>query len=116
MTTIQAFKIELVFCSCAQPCLEWRQLPDLWEHVTTKYVFNPYIILVSLERGVYIRERLSKSYTSSAYFWGRATAELPILVMFPILLSVLVYFPNGLNLESAGKYFIFRNNSPFCLT
>lgn len=50
---------------------------------------------------------MSKSYTPSAYFWGRAVAELPILVMFPILLSVMIYFAIELNSSSAAKYFIF---------
>jgi len=63
--------------------------------------------LVSLERAVFIRERMSKSYTSSAYFCGRALSELPLFIIFPFLYGVIIYFALELNLDSAGKFFIF---------
>jgi len=61
----------------------------------------------SLERAVFIRERMSKSYTSSAYFCGRALSELPLFIIFPFLYGVIIYFALELNLDSAGKFFIF---------
>merc|ERR1712054_189846 len=54
----------------------------------------------SLERPVFLRERLSKSYRTSAYFWGRSSAELPF-----ILISI-VYWVVGLNEHSSDKYAI----------
>lgn len=61
----------------------------------------------SLERAVFIRERMSKSYTSSAYFIGRFCSEVPLFVFLPFLYGVIVYFAVELSLVNAGKFFIF---------
>jgi len=61
----------------------------------------------SLERAVFIRERMSKSYTSSAYFCGRAMSEVPLFIIFPFLYGVIIYFALEMNSYSAGKFFIF---------
>jgi len=61
----------------------------------------------SLERPVFIRERLSKSYYTSAYFWGRSLSEFPFLILFPIITVSIVYWIVGLNTYNAGKVLIF---------
>jgi len=59
----------------------------------------------SIERPIFIRERLSKSYTASAYFWGKCCAELPFLLIFPFIFVTIVYFSVGLN-SDPNKYAI----------
>jgi ABC-type multidrug transport system permease subunit len=41
------------------------------------YVFSS-VNLFNFERPIFIRERLSNTYETSAYFWGRSTAVLPV--------------------------------------
>lgn len=60
----------------------------------------------SLERPVFIRERLSKAYRTSAYFWGRSFSEVPFLFIYPLLLISMVYWVIGLNTFDASKYLI----------
>lgn len=60
----------------------------------------------SLERPVFIRERLSKAYRTSAYFWGRSFSEIPFLIIYPLLLISLVYWVIGLNTYEPTKYLI----------
>jgi len=60
----------------------------------------------SLERPVFLRERLSKSYRTSAYFWGRSSAELPFMLLYPVILISIVYWVVGLNEHSSDKYAI----------
>jgi len=61
----------------------------------------------SLERPVFIRERLSKSYYTSAYFWGRSFSEFPFLILFPIVTVSIVYWVVGLNTYNASKVILF---------
>jgi len=51
----------------------------------------------SQERSLFIRERLSKSYNVGPYFWGKNLAELPFQILYPIILTVIVYYVIGLN-------------------
>ena len=60
----------------------------------------------SLERPVYIRERLSKSYTASAYFWGRSFSEFPFFFIYPAILICMTYWVVGFNTEHAYKFWI----------
>jgi ABC-type multidrug transport system ATPase subunit len=60
----------------------------------------------SQEKPVFLRERLSKSYSPGAYFWGRATSELPFLLAYPIILIGLVYWVIGLNDLDMDKFLI----------
>ena len=80
---------------------------------TKKLICN--LSLVSLERAVFIRERMSKSYTSSAYFCGRALSEVPLFIIFPFLYGVIIYFALEFNLFNAGKFFIFGKHVNFKL-
>jgi len=40
---------------------------------------------------------LSKSYSTSAYFWGRCFAETPFLIVYPVIFISILYFAIGLN-------------------
>jgi len=61
----------------------------------------------SLERPVYIRERLSKSYSAGAYFWAKSTAEVPFLLTYPTILASIIYFTIGLNTADSYKFLYF---------
>lgn len=62
---------------------------------------------VSSERPIFIRERLSKTYSTSAYFWANAVAELPLLIAQPVILVAPSYFVIQLH-TSAASYFLLR--------
>jgi len=51
----------------------------------------------SQEKPVFLRERLTKSYSAGAYFWAKAVSELPFLMLYPLLLILPIYWFIGLN-------------------
>lgn len=52
---------------------------------------------VSAEKPVFLRESFNKTYSTSAYFWGRTLSELPFHFLFPTILVSVVYYAIGLN-------------------
>ena len=52
--------------------------------------------LYSEERPIFLRERESRVYSSSAYFYGKSFASLPGEVFLPFLNVSIVYFTVGL--------------------
>jgi ABC-type multidrug transport system permease subunit len=67
------------------------------------YVFSS-VNLFNFERPIFIRERLSNTYTTSAYFWGRSIAVLPVETFTPFLFLVICYFV--VNLDNSGRAFL----------
>ena len=63
--------------------------------------------LVSTERPLFLREILNKSYSTGPYYFGKVLADLPFGIIICTIYSVILYFPLGLNLEYASKFFIF---------
>ena len=59
----------------------------------------------NLERAVFIRERMSNSYSTSAYFWGRSFAIFPFDLAMPFIFIVICYFACHLN-NTAGVFFL----------
>lgn len=55
---------------------------------------------------VFRRERGSKTYRVSSYFWGRTIADIPLSLFFPTLSGVILYWMVGLNPE-VGRFFRF---------
>lgn len=52
------------------------------------------------------RERSSKTYRTSSYFFGRSIADIPLNLFFPVLFGVILYWMVGLNAD-AGRFFRF---------
>jgi ABC-type multidrug transport system permease subunit len=67
------------------------------------YVFAS-VNLFNFERPVFIRERLSNTYSTSAYFIGRSLAVQPVEIATVFLFLVIGYFPSNLD-NSAGVFF-----------
>lgn len=67
------------------------------------YVFAS-VNLFNFERPVFIRERLSNTYSTSAYYLGRTVAVLPIEILTCFLFIAVAYFPCNLD-NSAGVFF-----------
>jgi ABC-2 type transporter len=47
------------------------------------------------ERNVYIRENASKLYGSLAYFASKILLELPLLLVFPLLENLMIFWAIG---------------------
>ena len=47
------------------------------------------------ERNVFVRENASKLYTSFAYFSSKVALELPLLLVFPLLENVMIFWAIG---------------------
>lgn len=67
------------------------------------YVFSS-VNLFNFERPVFIRERLSNTYSTSAYFMGRSLAVQPVEIITVFLFIAISYFPCNLD-KSAGTFF-----------
>lgn len=61
------------------------------------------IFLFPAERAVVLKERASKSYRTSAYFWSKTVSDIPRLFISNFIFLILVYFMTGLRL--GGGYF-----------
>lgn len=63
-----------------------------------------------MERPVFLRESLNKSYSVSAYFIAKNLGELIFLVLYPTIVIVISYFGVDLNKNSPEKFWIFCKN------
>ena len=63
------------------------------------------VSIVSGERPIFVRERLSRSYSTSSYFWAKAAAELPLLALQPTVMVAITYFAAPLD-RTPAKFFI----------
>lgn len=61
--------------------------------------------LFNVERPVFIRERLSNTYSTSPYFFGRSLSYMPEEVILPLVLVAISYFVVNLN-ETAASFFM----------
>ena len=52
------------------------EFSELFQFVKS-FIFLNTIFLVSLERPLYLRESMNKSYSSGPYFLGKSIADLP---------------------------------------
>lgn len=68
-------------------------------------MYRVVISVVSVERALFLRERLNKSYSVGAYFWGRSFAEFPFHVLLPIVTTTIMYYAIGLN-PAVEQFFI----------
>lgn len=67
------------------------------------FVFSS-VNLFNFERPVFIRERLSNTYSTSAYYFGRTVAVIPIEILTAFLFIAIAYFPCNLD-NSASVFF-----------
>ena len=63
------------------------------------------------EKQIVHRERLSNSYSRSAYFLGRVLAELPADIILAIFYCVIIYWGSGKNLYHYSDYYYNNNNN-----
>ena len=68
------------------------------------YVFAS-VNIFNFERPVFIRERLSNTYSTSAYYSGRTAAVLPVEIFTLFLFLAIAYFPCNLT-NSADVFFL----------
>jgi len=59
-----------------------------------------------MERPVFLRERLNRTYRTSSYFWGRSLSSLPFELIFPTLLVSIVYYAIGLDEQYPWKILV----------
>lgn len=64
------------------------------------------ISIVALEKPLFIREKMNRTYSLSAYYWGKTSSEFPFHILFATLVITIVYFVIGLNDTSISKFFI----------
>lgn len=99
--------------------LLWFRIPETGETLrdrtgavffsTVFWTFFPAATSLSIfpsERVVVRKERESKSYRLSAYFLSKLVTETPLLVIYPSIFVVLVYWMTGMR-DDAGAFFQF---------
>ncbi|CAD8043540.1 unnamed protein product [Paramecium primaurelia] len=60
----------------------------------------------SIERSLFLRERINKTYSVHSFFWARSLAELPFQILYPSLQVIIVYYVIGLSDIHIGKFFM----------
>jgi len=65
------------------------------------------LLTFPMERALFLKELGSRMYSVSSYFFGRQSTEVPVIIFFPVIFSLIVYWIIGLNTINAGKFFIF---------
>ena len=68
--------------------------------------FQPTVIVFQGEKPVYVRERDSGMYDIWVYTTTKLIAEIPIMLVVPIVFLVLIYFAIGLT-NSFTQFFAF---------
>lgn len=60
--------------------------------------FSPFdqVVLLPMERSVMLRDSSSGMYSSSAFYWGRTAAEMPVQFFFTLLCALITYYMIGL--------------------
>jgi ATP-binding cassette subfamily G (WHITE) protein 1 len=61
----------------------------------------------TLERPMFLKDYKEGLYGVIAYYYSKFIAELPTVILFTLIYSLIVYFSCDLNRESAKHYFIF---------
>lgn len=74
---------------------------------------NGSIATFSVERPLFLRERLNKSYSVGPYFWGKNLAEFPFHLLYPVISIVITYYSIGLN-NMKSSYFFVLNAAMIC--
>lgn len=62
-----------------------------------------------MEKPLFLRERINRSYTVSAYFWARSLAEFPFQLIYPSIPVLIVYYVIKLNETSVSNFFTLSN-------
>jgi len=69
-------------------------------------LFSSMIVFLNGEMNVFLRERGSKTYKVSSYFLGKTLAEVPNLIILPIINSAITYWLCNLN-PAVDRFFMF---------
>ena len=59
-----------------------------------------------MEKPLFLREVLNRTYDVSAYYWGKTCSEFPFHVLYPIMQVCILYFLVGLSLDPFDKFFV----------
>jgi hypothetical protein len=68
------------------------------------------ILIFPDERPVFLREINNNMYSVSAYFLGKIIAELPAMIILPMLYGSIVYFVIGLSTIDPSKFPVYCKN------
>ena len=66
-----------------------------------------------MDRPVFLRETLNKSYNVSAFFIAKNACELIFQIIYPSILIIIIFFGTDLNKNGAHNFWIFCKISSF---
>lgn len=69
-------------------------------------LFTSLIVFLSEEKGVFLRERASKTYRVSSYYLSKSIAEFPNVIIFTCLFGAISYWMCNLN-PAVDRFFMF---------
>lgn len=58
-----------------------------------------------MERPLFLRERINKTYSVNSFFWARSLAEFPFQLIYPALVVIIAYYVIGLNDTDVKLFF-----------
>lgn len=62
-----------------------------------------------MDRPVFVRESMNKSYSVSAFFLAKNLNELIFTFIYPTITLVIIYFGTDLNKNSVDNFLLFCN-------
>lgn len=68
---------------------------------------QPMVLTFPPERDVFLKEANMKMYDTLTYFLGKTMPEIPLLIFFPFVTTLMLYWSLNLNNISASKYWEF---------
>jgi len=89
--------------------LNWRALTGFFFFMsisTMMNALNPVELVFPSERGVFLKEEGAKLYSTFSYFLSRNIVELPTSIIFPMLMTLIMYWFVGLS-STVDQFFIF---------
>ena len=89
--------------------LNWRALTGFLFFLsisTMMNALNPVELVFPSERGVFLKEEGAKLYSTFSYFLSRNIVELPTSIIFPLLMTLIMYWFVGLS-STVEQFFIF---------
>jgi ABC-type multidrug transport system permease subunit len=89
--------------------LNWRALTGclfFLSFSTMLTALNPVQLVFPSERGVFLKEEGAKLYSTFSYFLSRTIVEFPTSIIFPLIVSLIMYWFVGLS-STVEQFFIF---------
>jgi ATP-binding cassette, subfamily G (WHITE), eye pigment precursor transporter len=111
-TILQSIYVGGLYCNIGhkyEDTITWHALTGFFYFLALNAVFIPLLpaaLTFPQERNVFLKEESAKLYGSTAYFMSKSTVDIPYVLFFPVLQSLIFYWFVGLS-STPAQFFTF---------